>query len=273
MSVVSSSDDDDCAMGSKPEEQLDGLSEEAMAALAAHLSDPTAITSVEIMTTQQAQGQEDNTQYSRKDYWEGRFKEEEHKEWLAGYDELRPSLEPVLEAVRQQAGRDPKILLVGCGNSLLGPELFDAGFRDVVSTDYAASVIRAMAARCRETYPDLVWAEADMRSMPQYADGSFDVVLDKAAMDAIMANEGSPWKPNAEVIDFATQTCCEARRLLAADGVYIQISFAQPHFRKKYLDRSSTPGETHAIGEPFGWKIEVVQIDAGLGYFMYVCRT
>ena len=39
---------------------------------------------VEIVTKQQEEDREDNTQYSKKEYWEERFTDEEHKEWLAG---------------------------------------------------------------------------------------------------------------------------------------------------------------------------------------------
>ena len=43
------------------------------------------------MTKQQEEDREDNTQYSKREYWEERFTDEEHKEWLAGeYTAHRP---------------------------------------------------------------------------------------------------------------------------------------------------------------------------------------
>jgi hypothetical protein len=43
-----------------------------------------------------------------------------------------------------------------------------------------------------------------MLTLSGFADSSFDVVLDKAAMDSLMCDEGSPWDPNP-----VTQVQCE----------------------------------------------------------------
>jgi hypothetical protein len=42
------------------------------------------------------------------------------------------------------------------------------------------------------------WRVMDMTAL-DFPDGSFDVVIDKAAMDALLTDEGSVWEPNAEV--------------------------------------------------------------------------
>eukprot|EP00658_Telonema_sp_P-2_P063756 TRINITY_DN5253_c0_g2_i2.p1 TRINITY_DN5253_c0_g2~~TRINITY_DN5253_c0_g2_i2.p1 ORF type:complete len:254 (-),score=62.85 TRINITY_DN5253_c0_g2_i2:404-1165(-) len=251
-------------------EQLpDGLSAEAMAALAAHLAEPAACNNnVEYAVMERAAESEENKQYAKKEYWEQRFGHEEHKEWLCGYDQIASVLNPVLESV----GAAPSILLVGCGNSSLGPDLYDAGFHDITNTDYASSVITAMSERFGQSHPELVWMEADMTDMHQFQDATFNVVIDKAGMDAIMADEGSPWSPNHEVVQAADRTCSEIRRLLAPGGVFVQVSFMQPHFRTKYLDRSADPAVSHTLGEPYGWDVEVQRLDAGLGYFMYTMR-
>ena len=38
----------------------------------------------------------------------------------------------------------------------------------------------------------------DMTSMTGFEDATFDVVLDKAAMDALVTDEGDPWNPSPE---------------------------------------------------------------------------
>eukprot|EP00658_Telonema_sp_P-2_P063757 TRINITY_DN5253_c0_g2_i4.p1 TRINITY_DN5253_c0_g2~~TRINITY_DN5253_c0_g2_i4.p1 ORF type:complete len:105 (-),score=31.13 TRINITY_DN5253_c0_g2_i4:404-718(-) len=73
-------------------------------------------------------------------------------------------------------------------------------------------------------------------------------------------------------VQAADRTCSEIRRLLAPGGVFVQVSFMQPHFRTKYLDRSADPAVSHTLGEPYGWDVEVQRLDAGLGYFMYTMR-
>eukprot|EP00656_Telonema_subtile_P003380 TRINITY_DN11546_c0_g1_i1.p1 TRINITY_DN11546_c0_g1~~TRINITY_DN11546_c0_g1_i1.p1 ORF type:complete len:258 (+),score=49.68 TRINITY_DN11546_c0_g1_i1:135-908(+) len=250
----------------------EGLSAEAMAALAMHFSEVEAAPSQEDAPAAERApddiAPEQNVRYSEKEYWDSRFEEEEHKEWLCSYEELEPVLTPAL----QSATASPRILLVGCGNSSLGPDLYASGWKDITCTDYSPTVISAMRNKYAESHPDVKWAEADMTNMAEFGDGSFDVVLDKAAMDAIMAAEGSPWEPDAQVIRLADLTCSAARRVLAPGGVFIQISFAQPHFRKKYLLRSLEEGASHAVGEPYGWDLQTVNIDSGLGYFMYVMR-
>lgn len=250
----------------------DGLSPEAMAALALHFA-----AAEDLPTAQDAHHEEpaahdfapeENLQYSEKEYWEERFADEEHKEWLGSFQELEPVLTPVL----QSAVDSPRILLVGCGNSSLGPDLCDAGWSAITSTDYSSTVIAAMSSKYSQTHPGVKWQEVDMTDMSGVADDSFDVVIDKAAMDALMAAEGSPWQPAASVVQQADQTCLEMRRVLATGGIFIQISFAQPHFRTKYLLRSAVVGESHRQGAPYGWSLETVNVDVGLGYFMYVMR-
>lgn len=55
----------------------------------------------------------------------------------------------------------------------------------LVNTDYSENVIDRMKTLYGEN-DKLSWLVADMRDMPQFEDESFDAVIDKAAMDAIM---------------------------------------------------------------------------------------
>lgn len=57
------------------------------------------------------------------------------------------------------------------------------------------------------------------------------------------------------------QVCHHVRRVLKPGGVYIQLSFGQPHFRRLYLDKPE-----------FCWTFDVEEVDAGFGYFLYVMR-
>jgi hypothetical protein len=76
----------------------------------------------------------------------------------------------------------------------------------------------------------------DMRNLvPLFQEKSFDVVLDKAAMDALVAAEGDVWNPDPNVIQDARAMCEQISRVLTDQGRYLQLSLAQPHFRKKYL--------------------------------------
>jgi hypothetical protein len=62
-----------------------------------------------------------------------------------------------------------------------------------------------------------------------------DVVIDKAAMDALMTQEGDVWNPSDSVVVSARSMCQHISRILKKGGYHLQISFQQRHFRKKYL--------------------------------------
>uniref|UniRef100_A0A6T8FIE9 Methyltransferase type 11 domain-containing protein n=1 Tax=Proboscia inermis TaxID=420281 RepID=A0A6T8FIE9_9STRA len=77
----------------------------------------------------------------------------------------------------------------------------------------------------------------------------FDVVIDKAAMDAIMTKENDVWNPSQEVVDSAWSMCSHISRVLKRNGQHIQISFAQPHFRNKYLLGQHVPTQNISAGK------------------------
>lgn len=54
-------------------------------------------------------------------------------------------------------------------------------------------------------------------------------------MDALMVDKGDPWNPNPAVVEQTHRVCTEIARVLVPNGVYIQLSFEQPHFRRKFL--------------------------------------
>lgn len=55
--------------------------------------------------------------------------------------------------------------------------------------------------------------------------------------------------------------CMEVARILKPGGIFIQMSFQQPHFRSRYINQPK-----------YGWDYNVYNIDRGLGYFFYVMK-
>ena len=130
-----------------------------------------------------------------------------------------------------------------------------------------------------------------MTDMSELEDESFDVVLDKAAMDAIMTAEGDVWNPDQIGVDLARNMCRHISRILLPEtGHHLQISFMQPHFRKKYLlgwhTNNNAPSSSEGIEEieqledyshEFGWTYRVEKITGGgnddsFHHFLY-CMT
>ena len=217
-----------------------------------------------------------NTEYGKKEYWDDRFAHESEFEWLVSYHDVKHQLGPFLT-------KDSSILLVGCGNSSFSADLYDAGYLHICSLDYSTVVIDAMKQRHKHERPGMEWIVMDMTHMDTLRDTSFDVVIDKAAMDALMTGEEDVWNPAQTVIDASRRMCHHISRLLKVGGHNLHISFAQPHFRKKYLlgSHPNIEGEEGVTGgnenysDEFGWsyRVETIGGDNNRGcfhHFLYI---
>lgn len=56
---------------------------------------------------------------------------------------------------------EDRILMVGCGNSKLSFQMFQAGYKNIVNIDISPSVIEKM----KQEFPDLVWEVMDATQM------------------------------------------------------------------------------------------------------------
>ncbi len=228
-----------------------------------------------------------NTVFGKQEYWEGRFEEEEEYDWLVKYNNVRELIIPYLKTT-------DKILIVGCGNSSFSLDLYDDGFHNITNIDYSLVLIDKMRAAHQVSRPKMQWVHMDMTAL-SFADGEFDVVLDKAAMDALMVDEGDVWYPNEKVVRAADAMCRGVRRVLknGGGGVFMQISFAQAHFRTKYLmglradeDDAVTSGaappevnpyQSHSgESERYQWRLssQTISVEGGcLNSFLYTMIT
>jgi EEF1A lysine methyltransferase 4 len=271
-----------------------------------------------------------NQDYSKLDYWEQRFEEEEYYDWLLTFDQLKPQLLPLL----QPYGHNAKILLVGVGNSSFSADLYDEGYTNLVNMDYSSIVIEKMKAKHEVLRPRMKWEVADMTTMSFEQHTPFDIVIDKAALDALMVDEGSVWDPCESVITAADKTCQCVRKMFkekgairaitcassdgsspsvnavatAVDdngasssplsplallpGLYVMISFMQPHFRTKYLmgihadrteglrtdrhDAISPYSACKGYCERYDWDMDWKTITVNTGsfeHYLYIMRT
>lgn len=135
-----------------------------------------------------------------------------------------PHVEHFLRAACSPSHR---ILVVGCGNSELGSCMHDAGFQNIVSIDFSDVVIREMQ-RKNARRAGMQFLRMDMLRMT-FPDASFDVVLDKACLDALLT-DGSP-----EVVEKARAMMAEVERVLAPAGQYLCISLLQSHILEHLL--------------------------------------
>jgi len=93
--------------------------------------------------------------------------------------------------------------------------------------------------------------EMDIRAL-QFEDETFDVIIDKGTMDAMLAVKGSVWDPPQNVVDDCNKEVDEAIRVLRKPaGIFIYVTFGQPHFRRRYLTREGWSLEVRELGEVF----------------------
>ncbi|BDA44495.1 EEF1A lysine methyltransferase 4 [Coccomyxa sp. Obi] len=195
-----------------------------------------------------------NARYLDAKYWDERFQKEEEYDWFKGYKEFAHLVTPHLQP-------SSKILILGCGNSSLTADLFSDGFQRITSVDLSPAVIDRMRTRAAEKgMGSIEWRVADMLDLP-FSDGSFDAVIEKGTMDVLFVDNDSPWSPRPEVCTRVHRMLAETHRVLSADGVFVSVTFAQPHFRRPFLQAPQ-----------YSWGMHVATFGEGFHYFVYAMR-
>jgi len=120
--------------------------------------------------------------------------------------------------------------MIGCGNSRLSAQLYEAGFQNIVYIDISEIVINQMKARFKEM-PKMQWLRMDAAKL-ELPDSSFDLVIDKGTMDSILCGANS--------FHNVHQMNKNVSRVLKRGAHYVVISYGQPdtridHFRRKRL--------------------------------------
>lgn len=216
-----------------------------------------------------------NSVFKLHSYWEDRFAEEEEYDWLVTWPQVSAQVAKFLK-------KTDRILIVGCGNSSFSADIYDAGYHNIVNIDFSANVIEKMRALHGESRPSMRWEVMDMTKMA-FAEDSFDVVLDKAAMDALVVDEGDVWDPVRSVVESVDNMCISVDKVLnKTHGIFLQISFAQPHFRTKYLmgyraeEKEVSPYDAHSgRTDRYNWTLshETIEVEGGcLSTFLYVMK-
>uniref|UniRef100_A0A8C5KKM5 EEF1A lysine methyltransferase 4 n=1 Tax=Jaculus jaculus TaxID=51337 RepID=A0A8C5KKM5_JACJA len=196
-----------------------------------------------------------NLEYCEVQYWDQRYKgsaDLSPYEWFGDFSSFRALLEPELLP-------EDRILVLGCGNSALSYELFLGGFPNVTSVDYSPVVIAAMQARYSHV-PSLCWETMDVRTLG-FPSGSFDVVLEKGTLDALLAGERDPWNVSSEGIRTVDQVLNEVSRVLVPGGRFISMTSAGPHFRTRHYAQAR-----------YGWSLTHATYGSGFHFHFYLMQ-
>ncbi|KAJ2726215.1 hypothetical protein GGI07_000692 [Coemansia sp. Benny D115] len=193
-----------------------------------------------------------NVEYGSREYWQQRYLQETNEtfDWFKTYKDLSPIF------ARHIPNKKSRIVMLGCGNSTLSGDMYDAGYQNILNVDYSDVVIEQMRQRTMHQ-TEMTWEVMDVCDL-KIADRSVDVALDKGTLDALMCDKGDVWQPSEELCRKVAGEVDEVDRVLRAGGKFIWITFGQPHFRRRHLERDS-------------WTIEIERLnDGGFDYFVYI---
>ena len=195
--------------------------------------------------------------YGSAEYWEARYQGEREKkgteysfEWYCSFSEIWPLLETHVDTVNE----DMKVLHIGCGNSLMSAELAEKYFRNVLSIDRAGCVVNYMRAR-HSKVQGLTFAAMDVRKMDRIPDASYDIILEKACLDAVYCS--------LESYEDVKMALKEIWRVLKPKGTFLSVSHAGPVSRLPHLSTCD-------------WDVDHTRFSAfhnniGVGLHLYVC--
>ena len=165
-----------------------------------------------------------HSEFQAKEYWDSFFsKRSKAFEWYGEYTDLCHVLHKYLKPTS-------RVLVVGCGNSKLSEDLYDAGFQTIENIDISDVVIRQMSAKNKQKRLAMIFTKMDLLHMT-YVNTQFDCVLDKGTLDAIFSNTDD------KTVQSVDQMFAEIERVLKIAGRYLCISLAQEHILKKLLEK------------------------------------
>ncbi|GAB2229664.1 hypothetical protein Droror1_Dr00013914 [Drosera rotundifolia] len=187
-------------------------------------------------------------------YWDERFSKEEHYEWFKDYSHFR-------HLILRHVNPTSSVLELGCGNSRLSEDMYRDGIINITCSDLSPVAVCSMRNRLlSKGYHGIKTMVADMLDLP-FSDETFEVVIEKGSMDLLFVNSGDPWNPHPEAVSKVMSMLRVVHRVLKPDGIFISISFGQPHFRRPLFEAPE-----------FTWSMEYSTFGDGFHYFFYALK-
>jgi SAM-dependent methyltransferase len=136
----------------------------------------------------------------------------------------------------------------------LTADLHRLGYTNQTGVDFSQVVIDAM--KSKYTQLDTRWILMDVREL-DLPDAAVDIAVDKGTLDAFV--HGSLWDPPDDVRTNVGKYVNEVARVLRPGGLWLYITYRQPHFMKPLLTRE----------KQWGLSVEILEDPDGAGGFDY----
>lgn len=142
-------------------------------------------------------------------FWDMRHSVGENFDWITGYSELRGIFDMCAP------DRSCRVLNLGCGTSQLSEDMFDDGYKHIMSIDFSPVAIFKMSTQNKSKRPEMEWQVADATHLAGFPDDSFDVVVDKSTFDYIAS-----MNKQVDVVNLLA----EVSRVLRVGGTYFLVT-------------------------------------------------
>lgn len=207
--------------------------------------------------------------YGNRLYWEERYAADPAQafDWYFTWDTLRPILEQRKLLAKED---DFEVLVAGCGNSTLPARISAEGYVNLSCVDISTVLIGQLKARY-STLPEADFSVLDLTDAAAVSEAlpaqCFDLVLDKACMDAVLCGEDAFAK--------ATSMVQSMHRVLKPGGALVVCSFGKPDQRLPFLtalsDRLPWQGQPEVVEIP---KAPLLREPPGAGaaHYVYILR-
>lgn len=132
------------------------------------------------------------------------------------------------------AAKDEPILMLGCGNSRMGEEMIEKGWRGpLIQVDVSSRVVESMSQRCGSLIKNghMNFIQDDATELSAFRSNMMQACLDKGLVDALFC---------ADEFDQCQRVLKSVHRVLKPGGNFLVWSFSGPDFLlPQILDTSS----------------------------------
>eukprot|EP00892_Ulva_mutabilis_P012873 jgi/Ulvmu1/9959/UM059_0007.1 len=173
--------------------------------------------------------------YGDRNYWDARYHSQPARfDWYNSFWAIKG----ILQSLRLP--KDGPILHVGVGLSTLQDDMRREGYTDITCIDFSPVCIHKLQQLVPKSSAGTVkYIVADIRNLDHadFPNTSFAVVIDKGTIDSILC--GGSFQGIQDAIS-------EISRTLAADGVFICVTYGSPRMRLRYFEN-----------DDYNWSIQI----------------